>query len=38
MIKGTRWDRGQATIEGATGAQKFWDLYEARENMRARVG
>ncbi|HLK40218.1 MAG TPA: SDR family NAD(P)-dependent oxidoreductase [Polyangiaceae bacterium] len=38
MIKGTRWDRGQATIDGATVAQRFWELYEARDHMRARVG
>jgi NAD(P)-dependent dehydrogenase (short-subunit alcohol dehydrogenase family) len=37
MIKGTRWDRGQATIEGATVAQRFWELYQARGDVGARV-
>jgi NADP-dependent 3-hydroxy acid dehydrogenase YdfG len=35
-IKGTAWDNG-ATIEAATVADRFWRLYEARDEVRARV-
>jgi len=37
-IKGTAWDKGQANIDGATVADRFWELYGAREEVRARVG
>jgi NADP-dependent 3-hydroxy acid dehydrogenase YdfG len=37
IIKGTEWDRGQATIEASTIANKFWELYQARSEVRARV-
>jgi len=37
MIKGTRWDNGSATIEGSTVANKFWELYQARGEIYARV-
>jgi short-subunit dehydrogenase len=37
MIKGTRWDSGQANLDGSTIANKFWELYEARAEVRARV-
>ncbi len=34
-IKGTPFDRGQgATIEGKTVAEKFWELYTARKELR----
>lgn len=36
-IKGTAWDRGNATIEASTVANKFWDLYKGRSEVRARV-
>jgi short-subunit dehydrogenase len=36
-VKGTAWDRGQAKLEGATIANKFWELYQARGEVRARV-
>lgn len=36
-IKGTPWDNG-AGIEPATVAAKFWELYQARDEVRARVG
>jgi short-subunit dehydrogenase len=36
-IKGSAGDRGAATIDGSTVANKFWELYEAREEVRARV-
>ena len=35
-IKGTPTDSGNA-IEGATVADKFWELYQARDDVRARV-
>jgi len=38
MVKGTAWDRGNATLEPAAIAGKFWELYQARGEMRARVG
>jgi NAD(P)-dependent dehydrogenase (short-subunit alcohol dehydrogenase family) len=38
MVKGTAWDSGTATIEAATIADKFWQLHEARGDIRARVG
>ena len=36
-IKGTAWDTGTATIESATVANKFWELYRARGETGARV-
>jgi short-subunit dehydrogenase len=36
-IKGSAWDKGAATIDGATVANKFWELYKARGEVRARV-
>src|SRR5581483_5669523 len=29
-VRGTAWDRGDATLDGATIATKFWELFEAR--------
>lgn len=36
-IKGTAWDQGNASIEGAKIANRFWELYQARGEIRARV-
>ena len=33
-IKGTAFDRGQATIEGKTVADKYWELYTGRSVLR----
>jgi NADP-dependent 3-hydroxy acid dehydrogenase YdfG len=37
-VKGTAWDSGSATLDAATIAAKFWELYKARGEVRARVG
>jgi NADP-dependent 3-hydroxy acid dehydrogenase YdfG len=37
MVKGTPWDNGSATIDAKTIADKFWELYQARGEIRARV-
>jgi len=37
MIRGTRWDSGQANLDGSTVANTFWELYQARTDTRARV-
>jgi NAD(P)-dependent dehydrogenase (short-subunit alcohol dehydrogenase family) len=37
-VKGSAFDSGQATVEAATVARKFWDLYEARGAVTAEVG
>jgi len=37
-VKGTAWDNGSAALSGATIANKFWELYQARGEVRARVG
>jgi len=36
-IKGTPYDNGTMTIEGAAVAERFWDLYQGRGEIRARV-
>ena len=36
-IKGTAWDSGNANLEGATIANKFWEIYQARGEVRARI-
>lgn len=36
-VKGTAWDRGNASIESTAIAKKFWDLYQSRSENRARV-
>jgi NAD(P)-dependent dehydrogenase (short-subunit alcohol dehydrogenase family) len=36
-VKGSAWDSGQATIDPAAVANKFWDLYRARGESRARA-
>jgi len=37
-IKGTSFDQGNANIEGATVAAKFWDMYTKRSELRAKIG
>jgi hypothetical protein len=37
-VKGTAFDNGSATIEAATVAAKFWELYGARGEVTAMVG
>jgi short-subunit dehydrogenase len=36
-VKGSAWDRGNAGLESAAIANKFWELYQARGDVRARV-
>jgi hypothetical protein len=36
-VKGTAWDRGQATLEAGAIANKFWELYVGRGESRARI-
>lgn len=36
-VKGTAWDRGQATLEASQIANEFWKLYEERKTLRARI-
>jgi len=37
-IKGTAFDRGQGpTIEGKIVAEKFWELYQARKDVRTTI-
>jgi NADP-dependent 3-hydroxy acid dehydrogenase YdfG len=38
VIKGTSWDSGGDGIEPSTVADRFWELYQARGEVRARVG
>jgi NAD(P)-dependent dehydrogenase (short-subunit alcohol dehydrogenase family) len=37
MVKGTAWASGDSGIEASAIAGKFWDLYQARGEIRARV-
>jgi NAD(P)-dependent dehydrogenase (short-subunit alcohol dehydrogenase family) len=37
MIKGTPYASGDQGIEGSAVAQKFWELYQARDEVRARI-
>jgi NADP-dependent 3-hydroxy acid dehydrogenase YdfG len=36
-VKGTAWDTGNATLVAGAIAGKFWELYQARSEIRARV-
>jgi short-subunit dehydrogenase len=36
-VKGSAWDRGNASIDSAAIAGRFWELYQARGETRARV-
>jgi short-subunit dehydrogenase len=38
VVKGTAWDQGGATLEASTIANKFWELYQARTDVRAKIG
>jgi len=33
LVKGTAWDTGSATLEASTIAEKFWELYRARDTV-----
>ena len=37
-IKGTPWDRGQATLEASTIAERFWHLYQSRKERFVQIG
>jgi NADP-dependent 3-hydroxy acid dehydrogenase YdfG len=37
-IRGSAWDQGSANLDGSTIANKFWELYQARTEVRARIG
>jgi hypothetical protein len=37
MVKGAAWDNGQGGIESAAIANNFWELYQARDEIRARI-
>jgi len=37
LVKGTTFDRGTATIDARTIAEKFWELYHSRSDVYARV-
>ena len=37
FVKGTAFDNGQATVEPATVAEKFWALYKARGEVTAQI-
>jgi hypothetical protein len=32
-VKGTPWDMGNATLDGSTVANKFWELYQERKDV-----
>jgi NADP-dependent 3-hydroxy acid dehydrogenase YdfG len=37
-VKGTAWDQGQATLEAAGVAERFWELYDRRKDHLAAIG
>jgi NAD(P)-dependent dehydrogenase (short-subunit alcohol dehydrogenase family) len=37
IVKGTAWDNGQGGIESSAIANKFWELCQARDGIRARI-
>jgi len=37
-VKGSAWDQGNANLDASNIATKFWELYQARGEIRARVG
>lgn len=37
-VKGTAWDSGSATLEAATIANKFWQIYTERRELSVKVG
>jgi len=36
-IKGSSFDRGNGNLEGATVAAKYWEMYTARKDLRAKI-
>ncbi len=38
LVKGTAFDRGNATLEADTVASKFWDLFQARKDVSVVLG
>lgn len=38
MVKGTAWDQGQATLDPADIAQRFWEIYSARSDRSVMFG
>ncbi len=36
-VKGTAFDSGNATIEASTIAEKFWELFRARDTLSATI-
>jgi hypothetical protein len=38
LVKGTAWDRGNATLEPSAIADTFWGLYEKRAEHFASIG
>src|SRR5262249_27382828 len=36
-VKGTAWDQGQSHLEASSIANKFWELFKNRSEIRARV-
>jgi hypothetical protein len=36
-VKGTAWDKGQATLAPETVADRFWELYEKRREHLAQI-
>lgn len=37
-VKGTAWDSGSATLEASSVADKFWEIYEKREESSVMIG
>lgn len=37
-VKGTAWDQGNATLAGATVADKLWEMFQARTELTVKVG
>ena len=38
VVKGTAWDQGSATLEAATIADRFWQIYSERRELSMHVG
>jgi NADP-dependent 3-hydroxy acid dehydrogenase YdfG len=38
VVKGTAWDQGNATLEAATIADRFWQVYNERRDLSVQVG
>ncbi|MBK7857725.1 MAG: SDR family NAD(P)-dependent oxidoreductase [Archangiaceae bacterium] len=37
-VKGTLWDRGQATLEASAVAERYWKMYQGRSEALAQIG